>query len=74
VLELADAETVIIPGHGPIADRDDLIAYRDMLTKARDAISPLMASPWRRSSPRHRRRNLTPRGAEDSSIPSASTG
>lgn len=43
VLELADAETVIIPGHGPIADRDDLIAYRDMLTKARDAISPLIA-------------------------------
>ena len=36
VLELADAETVIIPGHGPIADRD-------MLTKARDAISPLIA-------------------------------
>jgi len=43
VLELADAETVIIPGHGPIADCDDLIAYRDMLTKARDAISPLIA-------------------------------
>ncbi|MEK9966827.1 MAG: MBL fold metallo-hydrolase [Rhodospirillaceae bacterium] len=43
VLELADAETVIIPGHGPIADRDDLIAYRDMLMKARDAISPLIA-------------------------------
>lgn len=43
VLELADAETVIIPGHGPIADRDDLIAYCDMLTKARDAISPLIA-------------------------------
>ena len=43
VLELADGETVIIPGHGPIADRDDLIAYRDMLTKARDAISPLIA-------------------------------
>lgn len=43
VLELADAETVIIPGHGPIADRDDLIAYRDMLTKARDPISPLIA-------------------------------
>ncbi len=43
VLELADAETVIIPGHGPIANRDDLIAYRDMLTKARDAISPLIA-------------------------------
>ncbi len=42
-LELVDAETVIIPGHGPIADRDDLIAYRDMLMKARDAISPLIA-------------------------------
>jgi glyoxylase-like metal-dependent hydrolase (beta-lactamase superfamily II) len=43
VLSLADANTVIIPGHGPIGDRDDLMAYRDMLTKAKSSITPLIA-------------------------------
>jgi len=43
VLAMADADTIIIPGHGPVGDRDDLIAYRDMLTKARGSISPLIA-------------------------------
>ncbi|MEK6542322.1 MAG: MBL fold metallo-hydrolase [Pseudomonadota bacterium] len=31
VLTLANDESVIIPGHGPLARRNDLIAYRDML-------------------------------------------
>ncbi|MFN2258816.1 MAG: MBL fold metallo-hydrolase [Parasphingopyxis sp.] len=31
VLEMTDAETRIIPGHGPMATRADLQAYRDML-------------------------------------------
>lgn len=43
VLALADGDTVIIPGHGPVGDRTDLIAYRDMLIKARDGIQPLIA-------------------------------
>jgi glyoxylase-like metal-dependent hydrolase (beta-lactamase superfamily II) len=43
VLALADADTIIIPGHGPVGDRADLIAYREMLTKARESISPLIA-------------------------------
>jgi len=43
VLDMANADTIIIPGHGPVGDRDDLIAYRDMLTKARGSISPLIA-------------------------------
>ena len=43
VLALADDDTVIIPGHGPVANRADLIAYRDMLIKARDGIMPLIA-------------------------------
>ncbi len=43
VLGMAGADTVIIPGHGPVAKRGDLIAYRDMLIKARDGIRPLIA-------------------------------
>ncbi len=31
VLARADARTVVIPGHGPLASRADLAAYRDML-------------------------------------------
>lgn len=31
VLDMADDETRIIPGHGPMASRADLLAYRDML-------------------------------------------
>jgi len=30
-LAMADARTVIVPGHGPIATREDLQRYRDML-------------------------------------------
>ena len=37
IIDMADADTVIIPGHGPVANRDDLQASVDMLldTKAR---------------------------------------
>jgi glyoxylase-like metal-dependent hydrolase (beta-lactamase superfamily II) len=38
VLALADAATKIIPGHGPLADRASLRAYRDMLVAVRDKI------------------------------------
>jgi len=31
VLEIANGKTVIIPGHGPISNRQELTAYRDML-------------------------------------------
>lgn len=31
VLEMADDETRIIPGHGPMATRADLLTYRDMI-------------------------------------------
>jgi cyclase len=43
VLALADDDTVIVPGHGPVGDRADLVAYREMLTMARDGIRPLIA-------------------------------
>ena len=37
-LELADDETRIIPGHGPLSTRADLEAYRDMLVALRAAV------------------------------------
>lgn len=33
VIELSNEQSVIIPGHGPLATRTDLIAYRDMLAE-----------------------------------------
>jgi glyoxylase-like metal-dependent hydrolase (beta-lactamase superfamily II) len=43
-LEKVGEATVVIPGHGPLADRDDLIAYRDMLQTSHDAVAPLVRS------------------------------
>lgn len=40
-LALADADTRIIPGHGPLASRAELVAYRDMLVAAEAAIAAL---------------------------------
>jgi len=38
VLDLVDAGTKIIPGHGPLAEPESLRAYRDMLATVRDRI------------------------------------
>ena len=43
VLAMTDDDSVIIPGHGPIATRDDLRAYRDMLATVRDSINAMIA-------------------------------
>jgi len=43
VLAMTDVDSVIIPGHGPIATRDDLRAYRDMLATVRDSINAMIA-------------------------------
>jgi cyclase len=37
-LGLANDQTKIIPGHGPLGNKKQLAAFRDMLIKARDAI------------------------------------
>ena len=42
-LELSDAQTIIIPGHGAQTDRATLVAYRTMLQQARDRIAALKA-------------------------------
>jgi glyoxylase-like metal-dependent hydrolase (beta-lactamase superfamily II) len=41
-LKLANARTRIVPGHGPIADRAALVAYRTMLVTARDRTAKLV--------------------------------
>jgi glyoxylase-like metal-dependent hydrolase (beta-lactamase superfamily II) len=41
VLPLADNNTKIVPGHGPLGNRADLTKYRDMLVVARDRVRKL---------------------------------
>ena len=41
VLEIADADTKIIPGHGPLSNEKELEAYRDMLQTVRDRVKKL---------------------------------
>ncbi len=40
VLAIVDEDTKIIPGHGPLASKKDLQAFRDMLQGVHDAIAP----------------------------------
>jgi glyoxylase-like metal-dependent hydrolase (beta-lactamase superfamily II) len=42
VLAMVGTRTQIIPGHGPMAKKADLVAFRDMLTQVRDRIKPLI--------------------------------
>jgi cyclase len=41
-LALADERTIIIPGHGTVARRADLVAYRDMLVDLRTRVDAAM--------------------------------
>jgi len=42
VLEMAGPKTQIIPGHGPMSKKSDLVAFLEMLTQVRDRIKPLI--------------------------------
>jgi glyoxylase-like metal-dependent hydrolase (beta-lactamase superfamily II) len=44
LLGMADADTKIVPGHGPLATKSDLTKYRDMLVTAADRVRKLKAS------------------------------
>jgi glyoxylase-like metal-dependent hydrolase (beta-lactamase superfamily II) len=44
VLALADANTKIIPGHGPLGDRVALQAFRTMMATVRDRIKQAIAA------------------------------
>ena len=43
-LKLADNNTKIVPGHGPLGDKAALTKYRDMLVTIRDRVQKLKAS------------------------------
>jgi cyclase len=43
-LKLSDNATRIVPGHGPLADKAALTAYRDMLVTVRDRVQKLKTS------------------------------
>jgi glyoxylase-like metal-dependent hydrolase (beta-lactamase superfamily II) len=38
IIEMIDEETKIIPGHGPLTDREELKEYREMMITVRDRI------------------------------------
>jgi cyclase len=42
-LALADDATKIIPGHGPVMTKPDLVAWREMLVKVRERVAALAA-------------------------------
>ncbi len=42
ILKLAGPATKIIPGHGPLATKDDLAAFRKMLVTLHDRLSPML--------------------------------
>ena len=44
VLAMSNAETRIIPGHGPVADRARLRVYRDMVVALRDRVRTLIST------------------------------
>ena len=43
IIDHADASTKIVPGHGPVTDKNGVIAYRTMLQTARDRIAKAKA-------------------------------
>jgi glyoxylase-like metal-dependent hydrolase (beta-lactamase superfamily II) len=44
LLDMADADTKIVPGHGALATKADLTRYRDMLVTAADRVRKLKAA------------------------------
>jgi len=42
-INLCNATTKVVPGHGEITDRNGLIAHRDMIIAIRDKIAPLVS-------------------------------
>ena len=44
ILRLADKDTKIVPGHGPLGNKADLTQFRDMLVTARDRVQKLKSA------------------------------
>ena len=51
VLKLSDANTKIIPGHGPMATKSDVEAFRHMLQTIRMRVEPMVKSGRTANSP-----------------------
>lgn len=43
-ISLCDDETLVVPGHGPLAGRDDLTAYLEVLTEYRGLVAQLKSA------------------------------
>jgi glyoxylase-like metal-dependent hydrolase (beta-lactamase superfamily II) len=43
-IALATEKTIVVPGHGPVGNRDELVAYRDMLVAIRNNVAKLKQS------------------------------
>jgi cyclase len=44
IIPMTDERTIVIPGHGAVATRADLVAYRDMLVDIRDRVAQGIAA------------------------------
>ena len=44
LMAMVDAKTRIIPGHGPLSGRDELLRYRDMLVSVRERVGQAIAA------------------------------
>jgi cyclase len=44
ILPLAGNDTQIVPGHGPVGNKADLVQFRDMLVSARDRVQKLKSA------------------------------
>ena len=44
VIRELDANSIVVPGHGPVAKYQDLVDYVDMLSQIRDRLVPLISS------------------------------
>jgi cyclase len=44
LLQVVNSETVVVPGHGPIGNRDSLLTFRNMLRTIEGRIQPMIAS------------------------------
>jgi hypothetical protein len=42
-IQLSDANTKVVPGHGPVANRDALIFHRDLIVTVRDRVAKAKA-------------------------------
>lgn len=40
-IQMTTDRTIVVPGHGPIGTRAELVAFKEMLTKSRDRVSAL---------------------------------